>query len=114
MSPGRSILRTADIFTKEMRDGAHFRFRRLCDSFMSRLSDFVSDSLLESHHARQRSPNLVAPSAAWVSLASCASSYLSALASNTFCRSASSVSQLCSAGRQLIRGLYGFIPPDLV
>ena len=86
-----------------MRDGAHFR--RLRDLFMSRLSDFVNDSLLESHHARQRSPNMVAPSAAWVSLASCASSYLSALTTNTFCRSASSVSHLCSAGRQLIRGL---------
>jgi hypothetical protein len=102
----------ADTFTKKMRDGAHFRC--LCDSFMSCLSDFVSDSLLESHHARQRSPNMVALSAAWVSLASCASSYLSAVASNTFCRSASSVSQLCSAVRQIIRGLYGFIPPDLV
>ncbi len=61
----------ADIFTKaEMRDGAHFR--RLRDSFMSRLSDFVNDSLLESHHARQRSPHVVTPVAAWVSLASCA------------------------------------------
>ena len=29
----------ADIFTKEMRDGAHFR--RLQDSFMCRLSDFL-------------------------------------------------------------------------
>jgi hypothetical protein len=102
----------ADIFTKEMRDGAHFH--RLRDLFMSRLSDFVNDSLLESHHARQRSPNMVAPSAAWVSLASCASSYLSALTTNTFCRSASSVSHLCSAGRQLIRGIHGFIPPDLI
>ncbi len=34
----------SDIFTKEMRDGAHFR--RLWDSFMSRLSNFINDSLL--------------------------------------------------------------------
>jgi hypothetical protein len=101
-----------NIFTKEMRDGAHFR--RLQDSFMSWLSDFVSDSLLESHHVCQRSSNLVAHSAAWVSLASGASSYFSALTANTFCRLASSVSHLCSAGRQLIRTLHGFVPPDLV
>jgi hypothetical protein len=103
----------ADIFTKEMHDGAHFRWLR--DSFMSRLLDFVSSSLLETHHARQLSgSNSVALSAAWVSLASGTSSYLSALAANIFCRSASSVAHLCSAGRQLIRGLHGFIPPDLV
>jgi hypothetical protein len=102
----------ADIFTKEMRDGAHFR--RLRDSFMSRLSDFNNVTLLLTHHTRQRSPNTVAPSAAWVSLASGASSYFSALVSNTFCRSASAVSHLSSAGRQLIRSLHGFIPPALL
>jgi hypothetical protein len=102
----------ADIFTKEMCDGTHFR--RLWDSFMSRLSDFLSDLILESHHVRQRSSNSVAPSAAWVSLTSSASSYLSALMANTFCWSASSVSHLCSAGRQLIRTLHGFVPPDWV
>ncbi len=41
----------SDIFTKEMRDGTHFR--HLCDSFMSRLSDFVNASLLAVHHVRQ-------------------------------------------------------------
>ena len=38
----------ADIFTKEMRDGAHFR--RLRDSFMCRLSNFLQQSLLVIHH----------------------------------------------------------------
>jgi hypothetical protein len=38
----------ADIFTKEMREGAHFRCH--WDSFISRLSDFVNDSLLAIHH----------------------------------------------------------------
>ncbi len=88
------------IFTKEIRDGTHFRW--LHDSFMSWLSDFLNTSLLESHHARQRSPHSVVPSAAWVTLASSASSYLSALAANTFCWSATSVSHLCSASRQLL------------
>jgi len=90
----------ADIFTKEMRDGTHFR--RLHDSFMSRLLDFLTALLLETHHARQQSPNSASPSAAWVTLASGASLYLSALAANTFCWSATSVSHLCSASRQLL------------
>ena len=107
--PGKT--NPADIFTKEMRDGVHFR--RLRDSFMSRLADFSNTSTLLLHHGRQRSPNTVTPSAAWVSLALGASSYFSALAANTFCRSASAVSHLSSAGRQLLRGLHGFIPPDI-
>jgi hypothetical protein len=41
----------ADIFTKEMRDGAHFR--RLQDSFMCRLSNFLQQSLLVIHHQSQ-------------------------------------------------------------
>jgi hypothetical protein len=67
----------ANIFTKEMHDGTHFCC--LHDSFMSRLLDFLNTTLLESHHARQRSQHSVAPSTAWVTLASGASSYLSAL-----------------------------------
>jgi hypothetical protein len=102
----------ADIFTKEMREGTHFHHLR--DSFMSWLSDILSTTLLESHHTPQGSQHSVAPSAAWVTLASGASSYLSALAANTFCWSTTPVSYLCSAGRQLLWGLYGFIPPDLV
>jgi hypothetical protein len=102
----------ADIFTKEMRDGTHFCCLR--DSFMSWLLDFLNTTLLESHHACQWSQHSVAPSAAWVTLASGASSYLSALAANTFYWSTTSVSHLCSAGRQLLWGLHGFFPPDLV
>jgi hypothetical protein len=44
-------LNPADIFTKEMRDGAHFRCLR--DSFMCGLSDFLQQSLIEIHHSRQ-------------------------------------------------------------
>ncbi len=44
----------ANIFTKEMKDGAHFCCLR--DSFMLCLSDFVNDSLLYLHHACQQSP----------------------------------------------------------
>ena len=47
-------INTADIFTKEMRDGAHFRHLR--DSFMSRLSDLLQASLLAVHHGRQLFP----------------------------------------------------------
>ena len=56
----------ADIFTKEMRDGAHFR--RLRDSFMCRLSDFLQPSLLVIHHQSQSTSHTnhrqVVPSAA--------------------------------------------------
>ena len=61
--PGQINL--ADIFTKEMQDGAHFR--RLQDSFMCPLSDFLQQSLLEVHLSRQHAePQLqqVLPSAA--------------------------------------------------
>jgi hypothetical protein len=43
----------ADIFTKEMRDGAHFRWLR--DSFMCRLSDFLHQSLFIVHHSHSKS-----------------------------------------------------------
>jgi hypothetical protein len=39
----------ADIFTKEMQDGAHFW--QLRDSFMCLLSDFLHQSLLVIHHS---------------------------------------------------------------
>ncbi len=54
----------ADIFTMEMRNCAHFRHLR--DSFMSRLSDFVKTSLLETQHACHHSHliNNLAPLAA--------------------------------------------------
>jgi hypothetical protein len=105
----------ADIFTKEMQDGMHFCC--LCDSFMSWLSNFNNISLLETHHARQRSPHSVAPSAAWVALASASSNaslYFLALAANTFCPSVTAMSHLSSTNRQLLWGLHSFIPPDVV
>ena len=73
----------SDIFTKEMRDGMHFR--RLRDSFMSRLSDFVNASLLAIHHVRQLAPLPMIPAAAHAVLAAGPLSYFSALASSSFC-----------------------------
>jgi hypothetical protein len=55
-------LNPANIFTKEMRDGAHFW--RLRDSFMSLLSEFLNNLILAIHHASQRSSNTVASAAA--------------------------------------------------
>jgi hypothetical protein len=83
----------ANIFTKEMKDGAHFRHLR--DSFMIRLSDFVNESLLELHHSCRRSQP-INPTAAFVGLVSECSSYMAALASNSFCQTLSNVSHLCS------------------
>ena len=100
-------LNPSDIFTKEMRDGMHFR--RLWDSFMSRLSDFVNASLLVVHHGRQSTLSSI-PAAARAVLAAGPLSYFSALASSSFCRSLPAISHLSSAGHQLIRCLYGFVP----
>jgi hypothetical protein len=84
----------ANIFTKEMMDGAHFC--HLSNSFMICLSDFVNDSLLNLHHTHQRSPQV--PAATLVSLASGCTSYMATLASCSFCLTLSNVSHLCSAG----------------
>jgi hypothetical protein len=70
----------ADIFTKEMRDGTHFR--RLWDFFMSRLSDFINNSLLAIHHTNQQSPKQIVPSAAKAILTVHPYSYFSALSSH--------------------------------
>ena len=72
----------ADIFTKEMGDGTHFW--RLRDSFMSRLSDFLSASVLAVHHARQHSSRSMAPAAACMSLSSGNSPFMGVLASSSF------------------------------
>jgi hypothetical protein len=42
-------LNPANIVTKKMHDGAHFR--KLQDSFMSRLSEFFNNLILAIHHA---------------------------------------------------------------
>jgi hypothetical protein len=90
----------ADIFTKEMRDGTHFW--RLRDSFMSRLLDFLSASVLAVHHARQHSSRSMAPAAACMSLSSGDSPFMSVLASSSFFRTVSNISHLSSAGRHLL------------
>lgn len=71
----------SDIFTKEMRDGTHFWRLRDSFMFMSRLSDFLQDSLLAVHHAHQLLPNSIVPAAAREALSAGISSYLTALAS---------------------------------
>ena len=72
----------SDIFTKEMRDGTNFQ--RLQDFFMSRLSDFVNDSLLVVHHRRQLAASSI-PAAAYAILTESPLSYFSAVASSFFC-----------------------------
>jgi hypothetical protein len=80
---------------------------------MIRLSDFVNDSLLDLHHACQRSPQ-VTLAAALVSLASGCTSYMAALASSSFCHTLSNVSHLCSAGRHLFRKYHSLVPSGLL
>ena len=93
-------LNPSDIFTKEMRVGAHFR--RLRDSFMSRFSDFLRDSILVVHHASHQTPNTVAPAAARVHVCGDSLGYFSALNYSSFFRTLDNISHLCSAGRHLI------------
>jgi hypothetical protein len=61
----KGCVNPADIFTKEMRDGAHFR--RLRDSFMCQLSNFLHQLLIVVHHSHSNprpAPYFVVPSAA--------------------------------------------------
>jgi hypothetical protein len=101
----------ANIFTKEMKDSAHFQCLR--DSFITCLSDFMNDSLLHLRHAHQQSPQ-VTPAAALVSIASGCTSYMAALTSNSFCRTLSNVSNLCSAGRHLFWRHHHLVPSGLL
>jgi hypothetical protein len=88
----------ANIFTKEMQDGTHFR--QLWDSFMSQLSDFISGSILAVHHASQQCPrNKVAPAAAVGSTSGGISGYFTALATSSVFHSLTNISHLSSAGR---------------
>ena len=105
----------ADIFTKEMRDEAHFR--RLHDSFMCCLSLFVQQSLLVIHHSHptpQPVPHLVVPSVTSSQTFSAHKSYFSALCSSPFCRTLSAVSHLSSAGRRHLRHLHHIVPWGLI
>ncbi len=97
-----------NIFTKEMNDGTHFCHLR--DSFMICLSDFMNDSLLHLLHARQQSPQ-VTPAATLVSIASGCTTYMAALASNSFCRTLSNISHLCSAGGHIFWQHHHLVPP---
>jgi hypothetical protein len=111
--PGR--LNPADIFTKEMRDGAHFR--RLRDSFMCPLSDFLQQSLFDVHLSRQQAePHLrqVSPSAASSCVFSSRGSFLSALCSSPLSRTLDAISHLSSAGRHIIRSLHPVVPYVLI
>ncbi len=73
-----------------------------------------SKPLLAVHHARQLLPKSLLPVAAQVALTAGVSSYFTALASSTFCRNLTTISHLCSAGRQLLRGLHGFVPSGII
>jgi hypothetical protein len=102
----------ADIFTKEMRDGTHFR--QLWDSFMSRLSDFISGSILAVHHASQRCPrNKVAPAAAVGSTSGGILGYFTALATSSFFCSLTNILHLSSVGQYLLQRAYAVVPPDI-
>jgi hypothetical protein len=111
--PGR--INPADIFAKEMRDGAHFRCLR--DSFMCPLSDFLQQSLLDVHlSCQQAEPHLrqVVPSAA----SSCAFAskglFLLALCSSPLSRTLDAISHLSSAGRHIVRSVHPVVPSVLI
>jgi hypothetical protein len=93
----------ADIFTKEMRDRAHFW--RLQDSFMCRLSNFLWQSILVIHHSQSTShmaPRQVVPLAASSMTVSAQNSYFAALCSFPLCRTLSAISHLSSADCHLL------------
>jgi hypothetical protein len=106
----------ADIFTKEMRDGAHFR--RLRDSFMCPLSDFLQQSLLVIHHQSQLPSHTnhrqVIPSAASSYTIPAQNSYFDTLFSIPMCRTLSTISHLSSTGRQLIGRLHHIVSSGLL
>ena len=105
----------ADIFTKEMRNGAHFW--HLHDSFMCRLSDFLQQSLLVIHHshsAPQPVPTQVVPLAASSRTVYAHNSYFVALCSSPLCWTLSAVSHLSSAGPHLLQCLHHIVPSGLL
>jgi len=85
--PGK--VNPADLFTKEMKDGAHFR--RLRDSFMSTLSSFVSP-------LPRISPSLSTHQVAALDR----SSLLAFLTTTAEIVNATNVSHLSSGGKQLL------------
>ena len=107
----------ADIFTKEMKDGA--QFRRLRDSFMSRLSSFRNQSLLEVYHRQLATPpslpapSSILPAAATTSSYRDSSSLLSVINHSSLFRTPTNISHLSSTGRHIISSRYGAVPPGL-
>jgi hypothetical protein len=111
--PGRT--NPADIFTKEMRDGAHFW--RLQDSFMCPLADFLQQSLLDVHLSRQQvEPHLqqVLPSVDSLCAFTSKGSFLLALCSSPLSWTLEAISHLYSAGRHIIWSLHPIVPSVLI
>ena len=100
----------SDIFTKEMKDGAHFR--RLRDSFMCRHSDFLRTSMTaifrsqrETLAAQHASSDILSPVTNVTHSTGFPASYLDCLLSSALLRTKVNISHLSSAGRQLIRNM---------
>ncbi len=105
----------ADIFTKEMRDGAHFRC--LQDSFMCPLSEFLQQSLLDVHLSRKHDeprPLQLLPSAAPLSASHTGGFYLLALLSLPLAGTLTAISHLSSAGRHIFCSLHHVVPTVLI
>jgi hypothetical protein len=105
----------ANIFTKEMRDGAHFWGLR--DSFMCHLSDFLQQSLLAIHHSHptpQQASTQVAPLATPSRIVYAQNSYFAALCSSPLCQTFSAISHLSSTGCYLLRRFHHVVPPGLI
>jgi hypothetical protein len=107
----KGCVNPADIFTKEMRDGAHFR--RLRDSFMCQLSNFLHQLLLVVHHSHSNprpAPHLVVPSAASSTTFFTQNSYFAVLCSFPSRWTLSAISHLSSAGCHLLQRLHHIVP----
>jgi hypothetical protein len=105
----------ADIFTKEMQDGAHFWCLR--DSFMCTLADFFQQSLLDVHlSCQQAEPHLrqVLPYAASLCAFTSKGTFLSALCSSLLSWTLAAISHLSSAGCHIIRSLHPVVPSVLI
>ena len=98
-------LNLADIFTKEMKDGA--QFRRLRDAFMSSHSKFIDDALESLRRSYSSADNVqlaafAASSADPYTASDFLGDYLSVLTKLPVLQSLTSVSHLSSSGRSLL------------
>ncbi len=101
----------ADIFTKEMPNGAHFCC--LQDFFMCQLSDFLQQTYLDIHLSQQQDEPIlhqVMPSAASTASGVMRGHYLSALCSLSLCNTLTAISHLSSAGRQIMQCSLQIVP----